>query len=1086
MIADSSARERALDTSASFIVQAPAGSGKTELLIQRYLKLLGTVDSLDSVVAITFTRKAAGEMRARVIQALRNAEAGIAPEASHQRVTYGIARQVLDHSRLRQWNLLQNPAQLRIETIDALCAAITRRMPWLSRFGAMPDISEKAADLYHDAARNTLRRVDEEDPALSYLLLHLDNDFAAAERLIMNMLERRDQWLRHTGANPDFDAVRAALEESLEQLILGELQRLRSGFDADVAAEITLLRELDRFPEARLEDIEHWKTVTDLLLTGGGEWRKQVNRNLGFPPNHPLKPRVEQLLARLRVNDILLEALQRFRELPGPRFSDSQWQAMQAAVSMLTLAVAELQMVFRERGRVDFAELAIRASGALGEIQSPTDLALGLGHSIRHILLDEFQDTSYTQFELIEKLTAGWEPGDGHTLFLVGDPMQSIYRFRQADVSLFLKARLEGIGSIQPEPLALSVNFRSRPGIVDWVNETFARILPAEDDPASGAVAFCKSSVGEESEEDQECVKVHGFLDAVDEAARVVDLVKTAGDGNVAVLVRARSHLVEIVGLLKRNGIPFQAIEIDQLGERAVIEDLVALTLALLHPGDRVSWLAILRAPWCGLELRDLHALAGGDHRATVWDLLHGEDLALSTDGAARIRNILPVLDQAIAERGRRPLRDWVEGVWFRLAGPACVENETALEDAAAYFDLLEEMAEGADLADFAWFREQVNALFAQPDARAGDRLQLMTIHKAKGLEFDTVILPGLGAIPRQEEQRLLLWLEQGGTLLLAPISEAGQKPDPIYAYLASVEERKTRAETGRLLYVASTRARHRLHLLGTVKTKEDGSIAEPPGQSLLKLLWKAVEQSFQNLSRAEIAEEHRAVRNIRRVAVGWKAPAPPEAVEWTRQEIETLQASPVPFEWESQSSRYAGTALHGLMQKIAREGLEAWSDSTVRSRRSLYQSVLANLGVPPDELTKASERVETALLRMLHDPRGRWILDRHFEDEYELPITGLVAGKLSETVIDRTFVDENGVRWIIDYKNCSHQGGKLETFLDNEQERYREQLERYARVMIQRDSRLIRLALYFPLLGGWREWPAPVAVRKQASLFEL
>ena len=271
--------------------------------------------------------------------------------------------------------------------------------------------------------------------------------------------------------------------------------------------------------------------------------------------------------------------------------------------------------------------------------------------------------------------------------------MQSIYRFRQADVGLFLKARLEGIGSIQLDPLALSVNFRSRPGIVDWVNETFVGILPAEDDPASGAVAFCKSTAREESEQGEECVKVHGFLDTVDEANRVVELVKTAGDGNVAVLVRARSHLVEIVGVLKRNGIPFQAIEIDQLGERAVIEDLVALTLALLHPADRVSWLAILRAPWCGLELRDLHALAGADHRAAIWDLLHGAELALSTDGAARIRNILPLLDKAIEERGRRPLRDWVEGVWFRLGGPACVENETALEDAAAYFDLLDEVA---------------------------------------------------------------------------------------------------------------------------------------------------------------------------------------------------------------------------------------------------------------------------------------------------------------------------------------------------------------------------------------------------------
>ena len=160
MIADSAARLRALDISQSFIVQAPAGSGKTELLIQRYLKLLETVETPDAVVAITFTRKAAGEMRSRVIEALRAARRGMEPEAEHERLTYQIARNVLDHERQLGWNLLRNPARLRIETIDALCAAITRRMPWLARFGAMPEISEKAEDLYREAARNTLTHLE--------------------------------------------------------------------------------------------------------------------------------------------------------------------------------------------------------------------------------------------------------------------------------------------------------------------------------------------------------------------------------------------------------------------------------------------------------------------------------------------------------------------------------------------------------------------------------------------------------------------------------------------------------------------------------------------------------------------------------------------------------------------------------------------------------------------------------------------------------------------------------------------------------------------------------------------------------------
>jgi len=1067
MAADSATRARALDTSTSFLVQAPAGSGKTELLIQRYVKLLATVESPEAVIAITFTRKAAGEMRSRVLEALRRAESGAAPTAEHERTTFQIARGVLDHDRRHGWKLLDNPAQMRIETIDALCASITRRMPWLARFGAMPEITEKAEALYREAARNALRHADSGHAALASILLHLDNDFNAAERLIVQMLEKRDQWLRHTGAT----SVRAELEASLQRLVRGRLQELGAAFDSNTAAEISALLGVDRFPAEQTDDLPCWIEVADLLLTAKGEWRKRADKG----------PRQEALLARLRSNQPLCDALHSVRRFPPSQFTDSQWQAMQAAVSVLKLAVGELQLVFREHGRVDFAELAIRASDALGRLDSPTDLALALGQRIQHILVDEFQDTSYTQFELLQKLTAGWEPGDGRSMFLVGDPMQSIYRFREADVSLLLKAREEGIGAIRFEALALTSNFRSRPEIVEWVNASFPRILPPQDDSDSGAVTYSASVAG--VAESGGGVEVHAFLDAQAEADRVLELLNGRDTGTTAILVRARPHLAQIVSALKRDRIPFQAVEIDQLGERPVVEDLMALTFALLHPGDRVSWLAILRAPWCGLTLADLHALAGTDPNAAIWDLLQKLDARVSDDGAARIRRILPELELAHAERGRRPLRDWIERVWLRLGGPACTD-QAGLKDAAAYFDLLEGIQRGADLDDFQWFREQVNLLFAQTDVEADGRLQLMTIHKAKGLEFDTVILPGLGERSGSDPQRLVIWLEQRGELLLAPIKESGSDSDPIYDYLDRLERQKAEHETARLLYVAATRARERLHLMGSVKLKNDGSIAEPAAASFLKLLWPIVSGCFANISRVPVAQPAQEQRIIRRAPAGWQVPGPPAAVKPSRG-IETLEPPQVAFEWVGDRLRHAGTALHGFLQQIAREGFDAWTEDAVRARRDLYESVLANLGMPPDDLPEAVQRVETGLLKTLRDPRGRWILEAHAAAECELKVAGLIGGKFTEAMIDRTFV-EHDVRWIIDYKTSEHLGSDVEAFLNSEQNRYREQLERYARLLFQQDGRPIRLALYFPLLGGWREWPAAVLLHQQATLFEL
>ena len=143
---------------------------------------------------------------------------------------------------------------------------------------------------------------------------------------------------------------------------------------------------------------------------------------------------------------------------------DAQWDVLRALLRTLKLAVAQLQMVFRAERVIDFMELGIAAREALGQIDNPTEVAYRMDSRIEHLLVDEFQDTSRAQFELLEQLTGGWQPGDGRTLFLVGDPMQSIYRFRQAEVGLFGEVERKGIGDLRLEPLQLRLNRRSRPG----------------------------------------------------------------------------------------------------------------------------------------------------------------------------------------------------------------------------------------------------------------------------------------------------------------------------------------------------------------------------------------------------------------------------------------------------------------------------------------------------------------------------------------------------------------------------------------------------------------------------------------------
>ncbi|MBI5612995.1 MAG: UvrD-helicase domain-containing protein, partial [Gammaproteobacteria bacterium] len=1124
------------------------------------------------------------------------------------------------------WQLGTNPSRLRIHTIDSFSASLTRQMPYLSRFGAPPSATEDAERLLRDTARNTLAHLNEQGPwsaAVARLLRHLDNNHPKAVELIAQMLARRDQWLRHLADGSDHAGRRARLEAALASINRAALARLAARAPAGHSKEIAALAHyastqlaaqpehalhacatLATWPGAGLGQRAHWQGLAVLLLTKDGGWRKKVDKNTGFPAKEKngsrtentqreeMKQRMTALLDNLRGQEAFQTALAELLVLPPPSYDEASWEVVESLSEVLMLAVAELKLEFTRRGEADFTEIAQGASRALGGPESPTDLALHLDCRIHHLLVDEFQDTSVSQHELLAKLTAGWQADDGRTLFVVGDPMQSIYRFRQAEVGLYLRARHEGIGGVRLTPLALTVNFRSQQGIVDWVNATFAQVLPVDEDIAAGAVPYA-SAVAHHPPEPGLAVHTHAFIDADHdaEAQRVAELVTAARahnpQGKIAILVRSRAPLARIAPRLKQAGHAFRAVEIEPLAERPVVQDLLALTRALTHLADRTAWLALLRAPWCGLTLADLVTLVGNEDTASnntskieavipakagiqeglvtpldsgfrrndeqkskiqsplpqgegkgegggsytpqtqstasIWTLLQDETRIARLSAAARqrIETVRTVLASALAMRGRSRFRQIVEGAWLALGGPACVDAPTDLEDARVYLDLLDELEEGGDITDSARLAEQVSELYALPDVTAGDALQLMTIHKAKGLEFDTVILPGLGSPPRHDDPPLLRWMETPHSrgagypadLLLAPIRETGGEHDLLYKYLGHLEADKSRYEAGRLLYVAATRAKRALHLLGTVKRGKDNAIKKPPASSLLALLWPVIKEEFvaalehsaapatamdggrfgllpsrgitpsmegRSAENAGSSFPLSAPGNLRRLVAGWQAPPLPPAVAWEAgAALSVPEGGPeVEFDWASETIRHVGSVVHRSLQLIGREGVARWPLARIEALAPGFRLALARQGVPEAQLDRAVQRVIEALRRTLTDAKGAWLFDQqHTEAKSEYALTRIEHGRPVTAIMDRSFVDANGIRWIVDYKTSTHEGGGLEAFLDREQERYRAQLERYARIMAQLDARPIRLGLYFPLLGGWREWsPAKTA----------
>jgi len=1104
---DWQARQKALDISRSCIVQAPAGSGKTELLVQRVLALLAVADRPEEILAITFTRKAAGEMTLRLLQALEGAQNPDPPGEPHDADTWRRARAALARDRAMGWNLLTNPSRLQLMTIDSFCAYLTRRMPWLSRFGEQPRVTDDPSDLYLQAADALLSRLEKGaavHESIERLLPHLDNRLKLLRELIVDMLGRRDQWLRHLVSQRTLEP-RQLLETGLQVYVSSVLQHLYTVMGDESYRELRTLANVaatnlsekgSDHPFAVLlekpEDhgsLRQWLALAHLALTTGGEVRKSVNRSIGFPADArtaPLKERALTLLGHLRENPNAVQLLRALRQLPATAYTDGQWQVLKALIDLLPLSVVELQGVFRLRGQVDFIEISGAAHAALGSAMNPEELLLQLDGQLSHILVDEFQDTSYAQYDLLRCLTAGWVPDDGRTLFVVGDPMQSIYRFREAEVGLYLRVCRRGLESLPMERIVLNTNFRSSKALVDWVNANLGILFPAEEDEVNGAVSFAHSTAFDQSGEPAE-VSMSCFVERQDvaEAEAVVALVRQARDvdpdGTVAILARSRNHLPGIVAALKNAGLAFQAQDVDPLTARAAVQDILSLTRALLHPADRVAWLAVFRAPWCGLTLHDLTGLCCGDARRPVWQLLTElpEQTELfdpvSEDGRHRLHRILPALERALDNRGRVSLRRLVESTWLSVGGPACV-SESDLLDVRQVFALLDELGEDLVIDDL---EARLTRLFATPDPQAGPELQVMTIHKAKGLEFDTVILPGLGRGIRASERALLRWLEHPDyELLLAPIPPyASSQEEPIYRAIGHILKQKDELETLRLLYVAATRAKKRLHLLGHVTLNKD-NLAVPRAGSLLSIAWPGLGQGFsEHLLPAPDVDPISALRPLplKRLPGVWQLPAlqPPfaevgtkvkRASEGAYYRDETIRSR------RSEEGRVVGTLVHLWLERLAAEGLDLWTEQALSRQREQFRFQLNAHGIPQARITSCVSMVETCLVNVINSDRGRWLLRDHRQSASELALHGVVNGQLVRATIDRTFVDEEGVRWVVDYKTTGPApGDSREAFLASETQRYAHQLQMYAALIGQLDpDRQIRQALYFPLFDGW------------------
>ena len=1158
--ADFSVRERVINPQNSFAVSAPAGSGKTALLTLRVLKLLAISDYPEQILCITFTNKAAEEMRERIYNALRDTTKNIDLDelTSYDKERIILAQAVAKRSEDRNWNILENPYRLKIMTIDGFCRFVVNQLPVNSQFGGDAGILESSQNVYEEAALDYFLHEPEKNKNLAILFNHFAGNLDRAVTLFSELLQQRDQWLPLVyGNRTESLDLRSKLENNINIWRSHLLRQLNPFFKTIESDLITLLeyaqQNLARSnPDALIakaairsgtlgesdNDVANfWLPCCALLLTNTGSVRRKLTVNEGFPSQQQsddktLAKAMKSLFAEtaetLNAYPQNLRLLNLLKIVSDCHYSDTQWQVLNALFEELPKAVAHLTLKFQTLGQVDFVEIA---QGALLALQGDTEIAdvsLRLESQIKHILIDEFQDTSATQLSLLKTLTEHWTGDDGRTLYVVGDGMQSCYGFRNANVGIFLNLRQTGINRIDTQASDLTVNFRSTANIIEWVNHHFTLAFPPHDQISDGAVSYSASEAFKDREDEKHShvetlIYTHREHEARAITERIKEIRSAYPDNSIAVLVKSRSHLNELISALRDQHVPYSGLEIDALAKRELILDLTSLLRCLISIGDKVAWTALLRAPWCALDLGALTQLikfipripnsseainAKKNNSPSIWENIQRiEEIEDFPESALqRVITLREVMSLAMSFKFRLPLAEIVEKVWMLLGGAMLLESGPEISDIETFFKLVAVYEKAGTIANWEAFESALDKLYAEPAASTDNPVQLMTMHKSKGLEFDTVFLPALDKTPRSDQPPLLDWqefIDEKGEnrILFSPIARAGTKEsEGVTQIIREQKKYQRQLEETRLFYVACTRAKTRLYLSAALTPKDDCEPfsldnCAPSKSALLSHVWQTLKSEAKFFDdknnpneldvNANPANEISRSRALIELDENWRTAFADKSFYRQLNDFTYRETHPQnvdldvfsEFEDLTRFERIRGSFIHAVFQSAALTGTLPDLNHAETSATSFWEHTLIELGLyDHSDRTRLLAQVTELLFKLESSTHVKWLIKPRDTAFCEWK---LYSHDGTANIIDRAFI-EGTTLWIIDYKSTEQidSDNSLAAFYLAQKQQYKPQLDRYYQCILTNRSKFqwgntistVKTALYFPVIDELQE----------------
>ena len=953
-------QQLALRTDRNISVTAGAGSGKTTILVERYLKLI-LEEQVDvrHVLAITFTEKAAAEMTERVARMIRRRlETVDDPKA-----------------RARLLNLRERLNAAQISTIHAFCARILREFAVAS--GIDPDFSvlnEYQQDLLlNESIDQLLERLDTRALESPYR-------FEEWQELLRQVPPYTLRQIFHTALQHAYEMqqLQARYEQFSDEQLLDDLQtifftRLEQDLDSEalLAAVVPLIGELNASdanrpglkpngrqafelmeqlaqiadPDAQREIF--WQALIDLsqlLTTGKGEPFKS-------PTSIGLKAELRGAYELIKELSEAIHPLYRFaREysatVPG-RADLLCCQAIRKILFLYEQVATYYREQKEERGLLDFDDLQLIA---LEMLRNRPEVRNTLRNRYRHVMVDEFQDTNQMQWELIALLGQYEEDLQQDKFFVVGDPKQSIYGFRNADVRVFQDVKaLFAAGSPSTDSyegnILLTDSFRFLPAVNKFVNFLFRQILGS--DPAnpfdvpydeletrrevSGAgyieVAFLggEKTAADRSQEAYIARTIRSLLDG-QAGERQCRVYERSGDGesprplrpgDIAILIPRRTHLLALESKLRQYGIPFKTIGGVGFYRRQEIFDVYHLLRYLDNPGDDIALVGLLRSPLAGISDAGLFFLSleeGSNYRERLANTQDKDLKSYPEADRGQIHQFRRQLTRWEQRRDRLSLSALLNEIFEESFYRATVAAEWNGEQLLANLDKIVEMARDYEQGGFMALADFIEMLHRtiNLDPREGEAqialedegtVKIMTIHQAKGLEFPVVFCPYLQQTPRHDLRKLRFDPDLGLSLKIRDPQNGYRESQPfLYELINFRRKQKDIAELKRLFYVAVTRARDQVYLVGSHGNNE---LAR---ENCLAWTAAALEIDPEAPAAGEITPEGDLVIEV--VLEGPALPAPdvtPQDVQagLTRLEATVAEAEAAPAKQEEAHNRY-------------------------------------------------------------------------------------------------------------------------------------------------------------------------------------